>query len=170
VITEVKTVYKDRVKTKTVRDTLVVTKEIVDTFFTSDTLTKLDSQYVNIEVDTAIYSPENEEVFDRDIITEQLISKRNIELTYAAKDSIDDSELLNLNSKSFNNSIIVEFWESPLELTGYELSRNKLKLFGFNPNESISLHFENNNEELLMQTETIKLYLNKTRKFKSLNL
>lgn len=172
VITEVETVYKDRVKTRTVRDTLVITKKVTDTIATTDSLTEIDSMYVDNVSDSSIYTPSDsqEEVFDGDIITEKLVSKRNISLTLVENDSIDESELLNLNSKSFNNSIIVEFWESPLELTGYELSRNKLKLFGFNPNESISLHFDNNKEELLMQTETIKLYLTKTQKFKSLNL
>jgi hypothetical protein len=170
VVTEVKTVYKDTVKTKTIRDTLVITKEETIISSASDSLTEMDSLYVENDSDSSIYTPSDEEVFDGDIITEKLISKRNIELTVIENDTIDESELLNLNSKSFNSSIIVEFWESPLELTGYELSRNKLKLFGFNPNESISLHFDNNKEELLMQTETIKLYLSKTQKFKSLNL
>lgn len=170
VITEVKTVYKDRVKTRTVRDTLVITSEVTDTIIASDSLTETDSIYVGNDSDSSIYTPSDEEVYDIDIITEKLVSKRNIPLTVIENDSIDQSELLNLNSKSFNNSIIVEFWESPLELTGYELSRNKLKLFGFNPNESISLHLQNNKEGLLMKTETIKLYLSKTQKFKSLNL
>ena len=170
VITEVKTVYKDRVKTKTIRDTLVITNEVIDTVIASDSLTEMDSLYVENDSDSSIYEPSNEEVYDADIITEKLVSKRNIPLTVVENDSIDQSELLNINSKSFNSSIIVEFWESPLELTGYELSRNKLKLFGFNPNESISLQFDNNKDELLIQTETIKLYLPKTQKFKSLNL
>lgn len=170
VITEVKTVYKDRVKTKTVQDTIVITKQVIDTVTSTVSLTEMDSLYVDNGSDSSIYPPSDEEVFDGDIITEKLMSKRNIELTLVENDSIDESELLNISSKSFNNSIIVEFWESPLELTGYELSRNKLKLFGFNPNESISLHFDNNKEELLIQTETIKLYLSKTQKFKSLNL
>lgn len=170
VITEVKTVYKDRVKTKTVHDTLVITEEFKDASIVSDTLTEIDSLYAESDSDSSIYTTSEEEVFDDDIITEKLISKRNITLTVIENDTIDESELLNIKSKSFNNSIIVEFWESPLELTGYELSRNKLKLFGFNPNESISLHLDNNKEELLMQTETIKLYLSKTQKFKSLNL
>lgn len=170
VITEVKTVYKEKIKTNTIRDTLVITKRITDTTLVSDTMTVADSSFAVNEADSSIYTPTDEEVYDIDIITEKLVSKRNITITIEENDSIDQSELLNINSKSFNNSIIVEFWESPLELTGYELSRNKLKLFGFNPNESISLHFENNKEELLMQTETIKLHLSKTQKFKSLNL
>lgn len=170
VITEVKTVYKNRVKTRTVRDTLIITKEVTDTITDTDSLTEKDTMYVENDSDSSIYTPTDEEVFDGDIITEKLVSKQNIVLTIVENDSIDESELLNLNSKSFNSSMVVEFWESPLELTGYELSRNKLKLFGFNPNESISLHFDKNKEELLMQTETIKLYLTKTQKFKSLNL
>ena len=169
-ITEVKTVYKEKLKTKTIRDTLVITEKISDTTFVSDSLTVVDSSLVDNESDSSIYTPTDEEVYDVDIITEKLVSKRNIPIKIEENDSIDQSELLNIKSKSFNNSIIVEFWESPLELTGYELSRNKLKLFGFNPNESISLHFENNKEELLMQTETLKLHLSKTQKFKSLNL
>lgn len=172
VVTEVKTVYKDRVKTKTIRDTLVIKNEVTDTIVATDSLTAMDSLLTESDQDSdsSIYTPTDEEVYDSDIITERLVSKRNIPVKLVENDSIDESELLNINSKSFNNSIIVEFWESPLELTGYELSRNKLKLFGFNPNESISLHFDNNKEELLMQTETIKMYLSKTQKFKSLNL
>jgi len=170
VITEVKTVYKDRVKTKTVVDTVVLPEKTEDTLTVTDSLTVQDSSFVEYESDTSIYTPDDEEVYDSDIITEQLVSKRNVELTLIENDTIDESELLNIKSKSFNNSLIVEFWESPLELTGYELSRNKLKLFGFNPNESISLYFDFNKEGLFMETETIKLYLTKTQKFKSLNL
>lgn len=170
VITEVKTVYKDRVQTKTVVDTLVITKKVTDTLSIYDSMTENDTLSFQNKSDSSDYVKSNEEVFDGDIIAEKLISKRNIPLIIVENDTIDQSELLNISSKSFNNSIIVEFWESPLELTGYELSRNKLKLFGFNPNESISLHFDNSKDELLMQTETIKLYLVKTQKFKSLNL
>ncbi|PHR46250.1 MAG: hypothetical protein COA32_11900 [Fluviicola sp.] len=170
VVKEVRTVYKDRVKTKTVRDTLVITKEVTDTIVATDSLTDLDSLFAINDNDSSIYTPTDEEVFDGDIITERLVSKREIELNIIKNDSLDESELLNINSKSFNSTMIVEFWESPIELTGYELTRNKLKLFGFNPNESFSLHFDNNKEELLVKTETIKLYLTKTQKFKSLNL
>lgn len=170
-VTEVKTVYKDRVKTKMVHDTVMVKDNYIDTTSTADTLTVEDTIYVdtNKDFDTT-YSSENEEVFDDDIITERLISKRNVDLTIQELDSIDTSELLNIKTKSFNDEIIVEFWESPLELTGYELSRNKLKLFGFNPNESISLHFVDSSEKILLKTETVEVYLTKTQKFKSLNL
>lgn len=171
-ITEVKTVYKERVKIKTVRDTVLIKRKFLDTTFFADTLTVQDTIFVEPidENDTLFNSDQDLEVFDEDIITERLVSKRNVELTVLREDSIDTSELLNIKTKSFNSSMIVEFWESPLELTGYELSRNKLKLFGFNPNESISLQLINHSEQIILKTETVEVTLSKTQKFKSLNL
>jgi len=65
---------------------------------------------------------------------------------------------------------MVEFWKSPLNITGYELTRNRLKLFGFNPNESISLQLDKNEEQILLNTESLSVVLKKTNQFKTLKL
>ncbi|PKR80145.1 hypothetical protein CW751_11625 [Brumimicrobium salinarum] len=111
-----------------------------------------------------------EEESDELIIQEKMVSSRYIAVQKSANDSIDKSELLSLNGQSFSNQIIVEFWQSPLNLTGYELSRNKLKLFGFNPNESISLQKGEESDLLLLNTESMSLKIRKSKQFKSLQI
>lgn len=168
---EIKTVYKDKIKTKIVHDTVIIKASSPDKILVYDTLTVIDTtHFENTSKIDSTLNHEDEEVFDEDIITEKLISKRNVHLNTEQSDSLDTSELLNIKTKSFNENMTVEFWESPLELTGYELTRNKLKLFGFNPNESISLQFVNDSDQIMFRTETIELFLSKTKKFKSLNL
>ncbi|MEX2484605.1 MAG: hypothetical protein WED10_08595, partial [Brumimicrobium sp.] len=139
---EVKTVYRDRkVDTKTVYDTVTVTESLHIETSKSDSLTfdNTNESEVIADTDSIVTNGNNEEtseqeVVEDDIIAERMLSKRNLTLKVVESDSIDDSELLNINTDRYSSNMIVEFWESPLELTGYELTRNKLKLFGFNPN------------------------------------
>ncbi|MDX1653227.1 MAG: hypothetical protein R3277_12085 [Brumimicrobium sp.] len=167
---KVKTVVREKIRTKTVRDTVVLTKPSTKKYNPSDTLTFEDSLLIAQSLDTLFDPPADEIIVDEDIITERMVSKRNITVIKEVPDSLDATELLNINANSFSNSITVEFWESPLELTGYELTRNKLKLFGFNPNESITLRLAEDKDYLILKTETLNLILTKSKKFKSLNL
>lgn len=165
-------IYIEKIRKKVIRDTVKIKKYIdgpatVDSVFISDTVYISDTLTVNSTDDSPTDDDSgNEEV----IIMEELISQRTIPLKPIQNDSTDVSELLNLKSTSFTKDIIVEFWQSPLNLTGYELSRNRLKLFGFNPNESITLQLNKNEEEILFKTETLNIVLVKTKQFKSLKI
>jgi hypothetical protein len=57
-----------------------------------------------------------------------------------------------------------------LNLTGYLLNRNKLKLFGFNPDEPITLQVIDEKNELILKSSTFLLRLSKSPNFKSLKI
>lgn len=115
-------------------------------------------------------SVEAEEDTNEVIIQEKLIGQRLTNLNITPIDSTDVEAILGVESDAFSKEIIIEFWQSPLDLTGYVLTRNKLKLFGFNPNETISLHLSKDKEHLFLNTETLSILLDKTEQFKNLAL
>lgn len=110
----------------------------------------------------------NEEEEEIIIIKEELLSQRVLNIEPLKTDTSDASEVLELKSDSFAKKVTVEFWKSPLNITGYELTRNKLKLFGFNPSETIGLQLSTTGEQLLLNTETMSIILHKTKNFQSL--
>lgn len=102
------------------------------------------------------------------IMKEELLSQRVLNIEPLKTDTADASSVLELKSESFAKQVTVEFWKSPLNITGYELTRNKLKLFGFNPSETIGLQLSSTGEQLLLNTETMSIILHKTKNFQSL--
>lgn len=168
---EVEKVYVDKVKKEIIHDTVKVTtpvyieKESHDSLIVTDTLST-----ANIDTLETVSTDSLEEIIEEDIIREKLISTRNLDIEWITRDSIDVSELLNKKASSFSETMVIEFWQSPLNLTGYELSRNKLKLFGFNPEESISLQVEDDKSELIIRMDSFVLRLPKTNQFKTVNL
>ena len=164
-------IYVEKIKKRLIIDTIKVKKFInipvaMDSVFISDTIYLSDSLIINEKENDLLVDDEKEEV----IIMEELISQRSVLLGLLPNDSTDVSELLKLKSSAFAKDIMVEFWKSPLNITGYELTRNRLKLFGFNPNESISLQLDKNEEQILLNTESLSVVLKKTNQFKTLKL
>lgn len=161
-----------KVKTEIVKDTVFIqkpnTESLSDINYITDTLEYTDEDSLNFEEDNSFNTSPEE--LQEIIFKDELISQRTITVGIPEVDSTDVALLLNMKSNSYSDDIIVEFWQSPLNLTGYELSRNKLKLFGFNPNESISLQIEDNEDQLILNTETMSLLLQKTKQFKPLKL
>src|SRR5690554_1198663 len=102
------------------------------------------------------------------IMKEELLSQRVLNIEPLKTDTADASSVLELKSESFAKQVTVEFWKSPLNITGYELTRNKLKLFGFNPSETIGLQLSSTGEQLLLNTETMSIIFHKTKNFQSL--
>ncbi|HLV43154.1 MAG TPA: hypothetical protein VKY37_12810 [Brumimicrobium sp.] len=167
--TEIETLVVEKIKKQIVRDTVEIEKIIYSPVNTDTFVYEVDdfSDSLTLEEEYNIYIPEvNEEV----IIKEELVSQLKIALDAPPMDSTDVSNLLDLKSNAFSNEIIIEFWQSPLNITGYELSRNKLKLFGFNPNETISLQIGNEEDQLFLNTDSMSFILQKTKQFKTLKL
>jgi|GEM_PF-1872229 len=139
-----------------------------------DTLVVLDSLELDTLIirDTLSYLEGEEEYLD--IVSERLIAKRSITIQVIQPDSLDASEMLNLKADSYSKSVVVEFWESPLDLIGYELNRSRLKLFGFNSEEMVELKRDYNSEKLKVlignSANSVVLLLEKSPKFKSLIL
>lgn len=169
---QIETVYVDRVQQKIIRDTVKISKPIYIKKAEDDTLTASlhDSTDYSKDTLTAPFMDTTEEVFDDDIMKERMLSTRELTVSWITSDSMEVSELLNKKASSFNEVMTVEFWQSPLNLTGYELNRNKLKLFGFNPSESISLEVKDESKELIMKTTTFEIVLTKSNQFKSIAL
>lgn len=117
-------------------------------------------------------SEEEEEYFE--IVAERLIAKRVVEVKIIQPDSLDASDLLSLKADSYSKSLTIEFWESPLDLIGYELNRSRLKLFGFNAEELVQIKRAYDSEKLTVQIGTannsVVLLLEKSPKFKSIIL
>mgnify|MGYP001245082998 CR=1 FL=1 len=168
--TEIKKVYVDKVKKEIIRDTVKLTTPVYIETDKSDSLIGSDSLNLTSIDSTMLDTIDTMEVIDEDIIREQLISSKNMEVEWITNDSIDVSELLNKKANSFNEVMVIEFWQSPLNLTGYELNRNKLKLFGFNPEESISLQVKDDKSELILRSRSFTLFLPKTNQFKTVDL
>lgn len=180
-IVQEETIVVEKVKKEIVKDTIEIDKiikvpvvsdtstAIIDSLST-DLANNLEDEFENdsseFDYDSSMENDSLEEI----IIKEELIVKKRMPIHQAPTDSTDVSELLNMKSTSFSERFDVEFWESPLNLTGYTLSRNRLKLFGFNPNENFYLTIGNNENELIYNSETLSLILYKTEQFKTLRL
>ncbi|PWH87194.1 hypothetical protein [Brumimicrobium oceani] len=161
----------EKIKKQIVRDTVEVEKIVtviaeVDSSTTSTDIIMTDSLTLADDRNDIIEENEQEEV----IIMEELIAQRTIALSAAPSDTSDVSEILKLKTAAFAKEIVVEFWQSPLNITGYELTRNRLKLFGFNPSESISLQLDKIENQILLNTETMSIVLQKSKQFKTLKL
>lgn len=129
-----------------------------------------DSQDTTIidSLQNGIDNPKDDTV--QNVLKEQLVSQQTVTLPKKVIDSSDVEELLDVKSKVFSDEIIVEFWDSPINLVGYQLTRNKLKLYGFNPNETVTLVRGKKPDEILLKTASIQVSLFKSNQFKSLTI
>lgn len=167
--TETDTVIVEKIKKQFIIDTIEVEKIVYSSNSSDNNFSEMQEYSDTLTFEEVNNSYSTEDV-DEIIIKEQLVSQRTISLEPLPNDSTDVSKLLEMKSNAFSKDIIVEFWQSPLNITGYELSRNKLKLFGFNPDESISLRLGNEEDQLFLNTESMSLLLQKTKQFKTLRL
>ena len=121
-------------------------------------------------LDTLGLNEDNEEYFE--IVSERLIAQRSVVIQVIQPDTVDSSELLNLTADSYSKKLTVEFWESPLDLIGYELNRSRLKLFGFNSEEELEIMRMYDSEKLQVTigagANQADLIFEKTAKFKSI--
>lgn len=187
-------VEKEKVTTESTKTTKLVKSVKTDTIIIkekvyipsekeTDTLTasqsKIDSTDLSnasdsIEIiEAPIYSIDSDTNFTDDdvvIIKERLIASALIEVNLQESDSLTVEEAFDLQQVNFAEHLVVEFWESPLELTGYELTRNKIKLFGFDPSENVILSHSVDTDILEVQIGSLSLRLQKTNRFKTLYL
>lgn len=165
-------------------DTVIVKKKVyIPSEKETDTLTASQSKIDSTDLSNAsdsieiiedpIYSIDSDTNFTDDdvvIIKERLIASALIEVNLQESDSLTVEEAFDLQQVNFAEHLVVEFWESPLELTGYELTRNKIKLFGFDPSENVILSHSVDTDILEVQIGSLSLRLQKTSRFKTLYL
>jgi hypothetical protein len=111
---------------------------------------------------------------DFDIVSERMLARKNMSIQLTGPDTLGVEDLLNLRVDSYGTNIVVEFWESPLDLIGYELTYGRLKLFGFNSNDPMRISRDYNSDKLRVQmgenAGSMTLVLDKTNRFKSILL
>ncbi len=169
--TSTKKVYIDRIKEKIIHDTIRIEKSVVVDEQARDTSKNTQTtDFQDSVVKKGTSKQDDSTMIDPAIVEEELLERRTVILHWNPKDSVGVSELLNKNAQSFSREIIVEFWSNPLNITGYELNRNKLKLFGFHPEETIRLEIKDDHRTLFLHSESLHLRLEKTEQFKSLQL
>ena len=106
------------------------------------------------------------------VLRDELLSSRKVNILQKSKTSSgspSDALIDRVSSDDFfAESILVEFWESPIDYQGYRLNKTKLILFGINPNESFEL--TNQHEGFLLLNsggQTVILY--PTEKYRTFN-
>lgn len=162
-----KNVYIEVPVADTLADTLDLTVNTVDTlqFFQDTVLSDNEEDYLTI------YEEEDRSEEDFEVITDKLLRKKTITLEIIeGSDSLDVEKVLNKDVLSFNEVLNIEFWSSPLDLTGYELSSKKLKLYGFNPDENFHARYKKGQEFIEITVGDLPLKLKKTDRFKTLYL
>lgn len=118
------------------------------------TIYKLDSTEETIEV-------KKDELIK--IITLD-IEKKTIDNTNKT-DSILNS-LAGVKNKKSVTKMLVEFWQSPINYKGYQMTKNKLVVFGLNPDEAKKMLIQNDKTYLIYSDWAYKLDFNTD--FKSL--
>lgn len=151
--------------TEVVHDTIVETKvvpveepivedseEINDTLLLSDTLeisyiadTIIDDEYLSI----------NREVLKKSAwIKVEVIEEQQTDSLLA--------EMMNVNTQ-LPDQILIEFWESPLDYSGYKLNRNKLILYGMP--EQMNYRVYRKFDRYYFSTENIFYSIKETEEF-----
>jgi hypothetical protein len=160
-------------------DTVVIQKKVyIDTTAVaadeSDSLAALAVEMLaeNSRLEDSLYMEAGEE--DLIIVSDRLIFRRTVPIVLEEMDTVDVAKLLDRKAESYGESIAVEYWDSPLDLIGYELSRSRLKLFGFNTQDPIEIRRSSNSDQLRVQmgsgSGSFTVVLEKSNRFKTLLL
>lgn len=106
------------------------------------------------------------------VLRDQLLSTKKVNIvqkSHASGEQASDVLHDRINTDNlFAETILVEFWESPIDYQGYRLNKTKLILFGINPNESFEL-INQNEGFLVMKSGGQTLLLFPTEKYRTFN-
>jgi hypothetical protein len=135
----------DLVTTKIIYDTIFTEKIVKVPFEIEDKLTEIDSlgkdSIVSIEVEDTLAELFSVAIIDTltddgvKINIDKRIASMKLNIVYLNNQIVSDSLLksaLNITDIQ-NRKIIIEFWESPINYTGYKLSKSKLIVYGLSP-------------------------------------
>jgi len=123
---------------------------------------------------------ENSKVFDSlkaaesnaeiSIRRDQLMASKKVryKIINAQKDSPEDSTLQEITNikTSKNNTVEVEFWQSPIHYKGYKLGKNKLVIYGIDPESEIMLF--DLSDYVILQSGTGYYRLDRSSDFRNL--
>lgn len=154
--------------TEYIRDT-VVQKERVEVPVLNDTIVENDSI-----ADSVFYSPDTVNIAevpdttlgdDLTIRREKVIKKITLPVIYLSEPEEKDTlikEMLGIEEKPVK-SVVVEFWESPLNFSGYKLSRKKLVVYGLSPQHDYSFYRKEN--DYYLSDQKVYYQLKQTQDF-----
>lgn len=106
----------------------------LDTIDYTDTIIAIDS--------TDIFADSIQIKRDR-VIKKTWLNVKKSEKVTTKLDSLK-SEAMGIRNVGFSDKILIEFWESPFNFTGYKLSKSKLIVYGLDPNTNYFLRDRNN--------------------------
>jgi hypothetical protein len=129
--------------------------------------------YKNIDENSEVYDSllaknnSNEVNINRDQLLESL--KVRVKYLKLEKQSAEDSllnKMNNIKTGTKPSTIEVEIWQSPIHYKGYKLGKNKLVVYGIDPDSDILLF--DLNDYVLLQSGSVYYRLEKTSDFKNL--
>lgn len=159
------------------KEIIKITSPTTDTLF-SDTLQKDTTSNTLLDTTVAEYVIKNKDTLPSDtaIINDEIINinsdkkitSKVISINYLTPTNTSTSDslinkLINVNPIK-PQQIIIEFWESPLNYSGYKMSKSKLIVYGLNPHFNYQLYAKNN--QYFLNFEQIYYQLQETTNFK----
>lgn len=155
--------------TEYVTDTVIQKQTILVDKNASDTDTTQSDSLDLMSPDSMLFASNEDTLQDEDlhIHRERKIAERTIPLIYLAEKIDNDStikELLGIQSTK-TNKIAIEFWESPLNYSGYKLSRKKLILFDMSPQLDYTLY--RREDDYYLRAQEVFYIMQETSEFKS---
>ncbi len=124
-------VHKERIEVPIFNDTLALLDSLLDS-----TLLVLDSTYIDD------YNDSIEDASELNIHREKKISQISLPIIYLSQTIDNDTVIKDMLgiTETRVKSIVVEFWESPLNFAGYKLSRHKLVVYGLSPQHDYNMY------------------------------
>ncbi len=159
------------------KEIIKITPPSTDTLFT-DTLQKDTTTNTLLDTTVAEYAIKNKDTLSSDtaiikdetinINSDKKITSKIISINYLTPTNTSTSDslinkLINVNPVK-PQQIIIEFWESPLNYTGYKMSKSKLIVYGLNPHFDYQLYAKN--DQYFLNFEQIYYQLQETTNFK----
>ncbi len=114
-------------------------KEVDTVYIQSDDVVKPDSNVLN--TDTVSFIETDTLVTDDSILQDKKISQikvKLVDLSTTEKDTLLE-KLLDVKTVK-NESVTIEFWESPVNYTGYKLSKSRLIIYGLVQSEDLKFY------------------------------
>lgn len=158
-------------KNEAKKDSVLKGKSLLrDVSFSQQNTTNLDEDNVDEKKSTYVVDSANERI---EVKKDELIKivALDVELKSTNNNNKVDSILNNVagikNEKVKNNTkMFVEFWQSPINYKGYQMTKNKLVVFGIEPNNAKKIITQNDKTYLICSDWAYKLDFNTD--FKSL--
>ena len=105
--------------------------------------------------DTSSFKASNNFIVRKDEMLESknfaVINLQEAEQTNTADSLLEKVSGIKDRKKDIVASFKVEFWQSPINYKGYKMTKNKIVLFGMNPDETIMLFHSNDDEGIFLK-------------------